>query len=112
MPKPIYMKVSTYINSPDPIPVAYFINHIYQSVCLYAYPPIIAREHLDINVEENTKQATKKCKEQAEMLFRAYELEITYSTKLFMLVFKPVINSDTFRILRNDHNSVDRKQKI
>jgi hypothetical protein len=33
-----------YITAPESISMAYFINPSHQSVCLYAYPPILARK--------------------------------------------------------------------
>jgi hypothetical protein len=43
VPEPIFMKLRLYIMAPEPISKAYFINPSHQSVCLYAYPPIVAR---------------------------------------------------------------------
>jgi hypothetical protein len=37
-------KVRMYIRTPEPISTAYFINPSHQSVCLYVYPPIVARQ--------------------------------------------------------------------
>jgi hypothetical protein len=42
--------VCTYIMAPEPISMAYFINPTHQSVCLYVYPPIIARQQLSRNI--------------------------------------------------------------
>jgi hypothetical protein len=43
MPEPIFMKLGTYISAPQPISTAYLKNPSHQSVCLYVYPPIVAR---------------------------------------------------------------------
>jgi hypothetical protein len=45
--------------APEPISTAYFINPSHQSVCLYVYPPIVARQRLGKNVTAATNtQAT------------------------------------------------------
>jgi hypothetical protein len=36
-----------YIMAPEPISTAYFINPSHQSVCLYVYPLIVARQRLE-----------------------------------------------------------------
>jgi hypothetical protein len=36
--------------APEPMPMAYFISPAHQSVCLYMYSPIIARQRLSKNV--------------------------------------------------------------
>jgi hypothetical protein len=43
-----------YITAPEPISIAYFINPSHQSVCLYVYPPIVARQQLGKNVTAST----------------------------------------------------------
>jgi hypothetical protein len=50
MPEPIFMKVDTYIMAPEPISTTYFINPSHQSVCLYVYPPIVAKQLLGKHV--------------------------------------------------------------
>jgi hypothetical protein len=50
MPEPIFMKLGTYIEAPEPISTAYLKNHSHQSVFLYVYPPIVARQRLGRNV--------------------------------------------------------------
>jgi hypothetical protein len=35
-----------YIVATEPVSTAYFINLCHQSVCLYVYPPIVARQRL------------------------------------------------------------------
>jgi hypothetical protein len=52
MPVSIFMKIGMYITTPGPISTAYFINPSHQSVCLYVYPPIVARQRLGKNVTE------------------------------------------------------------
>jgi hypothetical protein len=46
MPEPIFMKLGTYIPAPEPISTLYLKNPSHQSVCLYVYPPIAARQLL------------------------------------------------------------------
>jgi hypothetical protein len=36
--------------TPEPILMAYFINPSHQSVCLYLYPPLVARQQLSKNI--------------------------------------------------------------
>jgi hypothetical protein len=45
-PELIFMKLGTYITAPEPISTAHFINPSDQSMCLYVYPPIVARQRL------------------------------------------------------------------
>jgi hypothetical protein len=54
MAEPIFMKLGMYIMAPEPIPTAYFINPSHQSVCLYVYPPIVAKQRLGKNVTAAT----------------------------------------------------------
>jgi hypothetical protein len=59
MPDPIFMKLGMYIMTPGLISAAYFINPSHQSVCLYAYPLIVARQRLGKKVAAATyTQAT------------------------------------------------------
>jgi hypothetical protein len=44
------MKLGVYIMASEPISTAYFINPSHQSVCLYVYPPIVARQRLGRHV--------------------------------------------------------------
>jgi hypothetical protein len=44
------MKLGMYIIAPELISTAYFINLSHQSVCLYTYPHIVARQRLGKNV--------------------------------------------------------------
>jgi hypothetical protein len=37
------LEIYVYIMAPEPISTMYFINLSYQSLCLYVYPPIVAR---------------------------------------------------------------------
>jgi hypothetical protein len=56
MPEPIIMKLGMYITAPEPISKAYFINSSHQSVCLYVYPSLVARQWIgkNVNAEMNT----------------------------------------------------------
>jgi hypothetical protein len=40
------MKLGTYITAPEPISTPYLKNPSHQSVCLYVYPSIVARQRL------------------------------------------------------------------
>jgi hypothetical protein len=63
-PDPLFIKLGMYITAPEPISTAYFINPSHQSVCLYVYRPIVARQRLGINVTgEKTKHATEDLSE-------------------------------------------------
>jgi hypothetical protein len=44
------MKLGTYITAPEPISTALLKNPSHQSVCLYVYPPSVARQRLGRNV--------------------------------------------------------------
>jgi hypothetical protein len=44
MSGPVFMKLGMHTLAPQPISMTYFINPSHQSVCLYVYPPIIARQ--------------------------------------------------------------------
>jgi hypothetical protein len=50
MSKPIFMKLGMYIMAPESISVMHFIKPSHQFVCLYVYPPVIARQWLSKNV--------------------------------------------------------------
>jgi hypothetical protein len=45
-PEPIFVKLGIYIMAPEPISTTYFINSSHQSLCLYVYPLIVARQWL------------------------------------------------------------------
>jgi hypothetical protein len=50
MPEPIFIKLCMYIFALESISTAYFINPSHQSVCLYVYPLIVARQRLSKHV--------------------------------------------------------------
>jgi hypothetical protein len=50
MPDPIFLKLGTYIMALEPPSMTYFLNTFHQSVCLYAYPPIVDRQLLGVHV--------------------------------------------------------------
>jgi hypothetical protein len=54
MPEPIFMKLGMYILALEPISAAYFINPFHQSVCVYVYSLIVARQRLGKNVNAAT----------------------------------------------------------
>jgi hypothetical protein len=60
MPEPIFMKLGMYIMAPGSIPAAYFISPVHQSVCLYVYPPIVARLRLGKDVPAATKNCWRR----------------------------------------------------
>jgi hypothetical protein len=43
------MKLGAYIMAREPISTVYFINSAHKSVCLYVYPPTVARQRLGKN---------------------------------------------------------------
>jgi hypothetical protein len=49
MPEPVFTKFGTYITAPEPISTASLKNPSHQSVCLYVYPCIVARQRLGKN---------------------------------------------------------------
>jgi hypothetical protein len=49
MPEPNFMKLGIYIMAPEPISAVYFINSSHESVCLYVYLPVVARQQLGKN---------------------------------------------------------------
>jgi hypothetical protein len=44
------MNLGIYIMAPEPLSKAYFMHLSQQSVCLYVYPPIVARQWLGKNI--------------------------------------------------------------
>jgi hypothetical protein len=55
-PEPIFMKLGTYITAPEPISTALLKYPSHQYVCLYVYPPIVARQQLGKNPPIVAKQ--------------------------------------------------------
>jgi hypothetical protein len=53
-PEPIFMKFGTYITTPEPISMAQLKNPTHQSVRLYVYPLLVARQRLGTNFTEVT----------------------------------------------------------
>jgi hypothetical protein len=60
MAEQIFVKSGMYMTPPEPISTAYFINHFHQSVCLYVYPLIVARQRIGNNVTAATNTQTIK----------------------------------------------------
>jgi hypothetical protein len=58
IPEPIFMKLGTCIKVAEPISVAYFLSPSHQSVCLYVYAPIVAKQQLGTNVTIATNVQT------------------------------------------------------
>jgi hypothetical protein len=50
IPEPVFTKHGLYITAPEPISKAHFINPSHQSMCLYVYPAIFARQRLGKNI--------------------------------------------------------------
>jgi hypothetical protein len=46
VPESVYMKLCIYIMATEPTSIVYFINPSHQNMCLYVYPPIIARQRI------------------------------------------------------------------
>jgi hypothetical protein len=49
MLEPVFMKLGMYILAPESISTAYLINPSHQSLCLFVYTPIVARQRLGKN---------------------------------------------------------------
>jgi hypothetical protein len=58
MAEPIFMIPGMNIMAPEPISTVYFINPSHQSVCLYVYPSIFARQRLGENIIAATNTHT------------------------------------------------------
>jgi hypothetical protein len=56
MPEPVFVNIYVCIIrvAPEPISTVYIINPSYQSVCLYVYALIVARQRLSKNVSDIT----------------------------------------------------------
>jgi hypothetical protein len=50
MAEPIFMKLGMYITALEAVSMAYFINPSHQSVYLYVYPTVVARQRLSKNM--------------------------------------------------------------
>jgi hypothetical protein len=60
MPELVLMKLGMYIMAPELISTAYLLNPSRQSVCLYVYPLIVARQRLGRNVIAATNTRTNR----------------------------------------------------
>jgi hypothetical protein len=49
MPEPIFIKLGTYITAPEPTQGPNLKNPSHRFVCLYVYPPIVAKQRLGKN---------------------------------------------------------------
>jgi hypothetical protein len=49
MHEPVFMKLGMYIMTPEPISTTRLINHSCQSLCLFEYTPVVARQRLGKN---------------------------------------------------------------
>jgi hypothetical protein len=71
-----------YIMAPEAVSTAYFINPSHQSVYLYLYPPLVARQTLGKNIIAATNtQATIE-----ELLDASFS--VSYQRKVELLVSK------------------------
>jgi hypothetical protein len=50
----MFMTLGIYIMAPEPISTAYFVNLSNQSLCLYVYSLLVARQRFDKNVTATT----------------------------------------------------------
>jgi hypothetical protein len=78
------MKLGMYIMAPEPISTAYFINPSHQSVCLFVYPLIVARQR----PSKNDTAATNKHATVAELLDASCSMRsVSYQSKVGEKVF-------------------------
>jgi hypothetical protein len=82
------MKLGMYIMASEPISAAYLINPSHQSVCLYVYPPIVARQQLGKNVTAATHATIEEFLDASfSMRPVLYQKKIGDSFLLELLVF-------------------------
>jgi starvation-inducible outer membrane lipoprotein len=62
MPAVIFIKLGICIMAPEPISKEYFINPSHQSVSLYVYPPVVARQRLGkiVTATTNTQKTIEE----------------------------------------------------
>jgi hypothetical protein len=78
MPEPIFIKFDMYIMAPEPISTAYFINPSHYSVCLYANPPIVAKQRLAKNVTAATNTHAT-----IELFYESFSMQtVSYQKKV------------------------------
>jgi hypothetical protein len=58
MPQPIFVKLGMYVMAHEHSSIVYFMNPSHQSVCLYMYPRIVARQRLGKNFTAETNKNT------------------------------------------------------
>jgi hypothetical protein len=82
------MQLSVYMMAPEPITTAYFIDHSHQSVCLYVYRPIVARQRLDKHVFA----ATNTLATIEELLDASSSIRcVSYQRRVFGSVYPPIV---------------------
>jgi hypothetical protein len=79
MAEPVFMKRGMYVMTPEPISTLYFVNPSHQSVCLYVYPIVVARQRLDKSVPAATN-AHATIEELLDTSF--YMRSVSYQRKL------------------------------
>jgi hypothetical protein len=70
-----------YIKASEPISAVYFINPSHQSVCLYMYSPIVARQRLgkDVTAARNTHAVIEELLEVSFFMRHvSYQREVGY----------------------------------
>jgi hypothetical protein len=76
------MKLDMYIMAPEPITTAYCINPSHQSLCLFVYPLIVARQRLGKNVMR--QQIHLKTEELSDGLFLCGPFRMKESRRLVL----------------------------
>jgi hypothetical protein len=92
MPEPIFMKLSMYIMTLEPISMTFFMHPFRQSVCLYVYSHIVIRQRLGKNftAATNTRAAIE---ESLDALFSMWS--VSYQRKV------AISSSQNFLYLNN-----------
>jgi hypothetical protein len=78
LPEPIFIKLGMYIMSSEPISTVYFMNPFQQSVCLYVYSHIVARQRLGkiITAAMNTHATIEELLNLFSMQFVSYRRKV------------------------------------
>jgi hypothetical protein len=106
MAEPVFMKLSIYtIVAREPISTAYIINPSHQSLCLYVYPLIVARQQLGINFfvlsqSRHHNYQNLKTKLNSELLY-----DWRFTAKQFVLASSPFRFTTRFFQLNSCGNS-------
>jgi hypothetical protein len=84
MPEPVFMKLGMYTMAPESTSTAHFINPSHQSVCLYVYTPIVARQRMGINVTGATNTQANSRRIVRRVLFYAFHV-VSKESRLLVL---------------------------